>query len=172
MLESAIQKLLILTLFFGESLWKAMDSMIALLANQFGSIVSNGSYWIVGIYLAIYLAGGFFIAWLTYRTIKSFKSENSVFSLDISAGAGIAVMDLKKTTTKKIYRKLWVLITFMLGLSAILFFLAADNKQGWLAVAKTISWTFICDPGLVYDHWPVVYQNHSKAVTEKRKPIQ
>jgi len=82
MVESAIQKLLILTLFFGKSLWKAMDSMIALLANQFGSIVSNGSYWIVGIYLLIYLAGGFFIAWLAYRTIHSFKNENSAFILE------------------------------------------------------------------------------------------
>ena len=53
MLESAIQKILILTLFFGESLWKAMDGMIAWLSNQFGSIVSNGSYWIIGINLMI-----------------------------------------------------------------------------------------------------------------------
>jgi hypothetical protein len=141
MLESALQKLLILTLFFGESLWKAMDSMIALLAGQFGGIVSNGSYWIVGIYLVIYLASGFFIAWLAYRTIVSFKSGNSTFHLDTSIEADVDFIKIKKTGSKKSYKKLWVLIALMLGLSATLFFFAADNEQGWLAVAKTISWT-------------------------------
>jgi hypothetical protein len=141
MLESAIQKLLILTLFFGESLWKAMDSMIALLANQFGSIVSNGSYWIVGIYLLIYLAGGFFIAWLAYRTIKSFKTENSSFILDSTAEASIDLLQSKKASRKNNFKKLWLLIFLMTGLSVALFVFADDNKQGWLAVAKTISWT-------------------------------
>lgn len=141
MLESAIQKILILTLFFGESLWKAMDSMIALLANQFGSIVSNGSYWIVGIYLAIYMAGGFFIAWLAFRTIKNFKSEKSILSLNSSAGLNNDLICSKKPGSKTLYKKLWVLILTMIIISGLLFFLAVDNKQGWLAVAKTISWT-------------------------------
>jgi hypothetical protein len=141
MLESAIQKLLILTLFFGESLWKAMDGMIALLAKQFGSIVSNGSYWIVGIYLLIYLAGGFFIAWLAFRSIKSFDAENPAFILENSVIVNTDLVKVKKSNPKNIYKKLWILILLMISLSAILFVFADDHKQGWLAVAKTISWT-------------------------------
>jgi hypothetical protein len=141
MLESAIQKLLILTLFFGESLWKAMDSMIALLANQFGGIVSNGSYWIVGIYLAIYIAGGFFIAWLAYRTIQRFKTEHDSFVLNTNSRINKDTMQASKPPRKNVYKKLWVLILIMTGLSVALFFFAADSKQGWLAVVKTISWT-------------------------------
>lgn len=141
MLESAIQKLLILTLFFGESLWKAMDGMIALLAKQFGRIVSNGSYWIVGIYLLIYLAGGFFIAWLAFRTIKSFDAANPAFILENSAVVNTDLIKAKKSSPKNIYKKLWILILLMIVLSAVLFVFADDNKQGWLAVAKTISWT-------------------------------
>lgn len=141
MLESAIQKILILTLFFGESLWKAMDSMIALLAKQFGSTVANGSYWIVGIYLLLYLAGGFLIAILAWRTIKSFKTENSVFILDLSNELNMDQLHVKQCVQKNNYKKLWVLIFIMIALSAILFVFAGDNKQGWLAVAKTITWT-------------------------------
>ena len=141
MLESAIQKLLILTLFFGESLWKAMDSMIALLANQFGSIVANGSYWIVGIYLFIYLAGGFFIAWLAYRTIKSFDTEHPALVLETSAEINSSIINTKNNAGKNNYKKLWILIILMIVLSAVLFVFADDDKQGWLAVAKTISWT-------------------------------
>ncbi len=141
MLESAIQKLLILTLFFGESLWKAMDTMIGSLASQFGSIVSNGSYWIVGIYLFIYLAGGFFIAWLAFRTIKSFKTEKSTFILDTTFKIPVDLTKTKRPASKNKYTKLWLLILAMITLSAVLFFFATDTKQGWLAVAKTISWT-------------------------------
>ncbi len=141
MIESAIQKLLILTLFFGESLWKAMDGMIALLAKQFGSAVANGSYWIVGIYLLVYLAGGFFIAWLAYRTINSFNVEHPALVLETSAEIKNNIIETKKSSRKNYYKKLWILISVMIALSIVLFLFADDNKQGWLAVAKTIAWT-------------------------------
>lgn len=141
MLESAIQKLLILTLFFGESLWKAADSMVALLAKQFGFTVLNGSYWIIGVYLGIYIAGGFLIGWLALRTINGFNfSESSSIAATNSINDG-KEFGLKKSTIKNNYKKLWVLIGLMIGLSGILFFFAADNNQGWLAVVKTVSWT-------------------------------
>lgn len=141
MLESAIQKLLILTLFFGESLWKAMDSLVALVARQMGNIVTDGSYWIVGVYLLIYLAGGFFIAWLAFRTIKSFDAESSVFRLDTKDERNAGLNSIHKPAPKSRYKKLWILILLMIGLSAVLFVFAADTRQGWMAVAKTISWT-------------------------------
>ncbi len=141
MLESAIQKLLIVTLFFGESVWKAMDSMIALLTKQFGTIVLNGSYWIVGIYLLIYLAGGFFIAWLALRTIKSFDAANPAFILENSTVVNTDLIKTKKSGPKNIYKKLWILILLMIAVSGALFVFADDIKVGWLAVAKTIIWT-------------------------------
>lgn len=139
MLESAIQKLLILTLFFGESLWKATDSMIALLAKQFGFTTLNGSYWVIAVYLLIYIAGGFLIAWLALRTIKYSYTDNAVLIAD--TGVMASDNNSKKINGKNKFRKLWVLIGFMLCLSVLLFFFAADNKQGWLAALKTISWT-------------------------------
>ncbi len=141
MLESAIQKILVLTLFFGKSIWKAMDEMMAMLARQFGSSITNGSYWIIGIYLCIYIIGGFFIAWLAYRTIQSFKSKAPALKLDMHEGLPIAAPVLNRPRGKTIYKKLLVLVILMIGLSAILFVFAADTKTGWLAVAKTISWT-------------------------------
>ncbi|MFZ1786156.1 MAG: hypothetical protein WAU23_13205 [Ferruginibacter sp.] len=140
MLESAIQKILILTLFFGESLWKAMDSMIALLANQFGSVVTNGSYWVVGIYLLIYLAGGFFIAWLANNSLKNMHSNNPGFVLTANGGPDQTLVLPSHAVKKNRYKKLWILISAMLVLSGFLFVMAADHKQGWLAVAKTLSW--------------------------------
>jgi len=140
MLESAVQKLLILTLFLGELLWKAADGLIALLAEQFGFTTINGSYWIIAIYLFIYIAGAVVIALLALRTIKSFHTDKAVA---ITALISIPDVDsvIKKPVRKNKFKKLWLLIGLMLGLSVLLFFFASNAKQGWLAVLKTISWT-------------------------------
>lgn len=141
MIESAIQKILVLTLFFGESIWKALDSLVALLAKQFGQVILNGSYWIVGIYLLIYLAGGFFVAWIAVRTIQSFKTLDPSLILHSTIDQHAGFYKTESGIKKQRFRKLWILISMMLLLSVILFLFAADEKQGWLAVIKTISWT-------------------------------
>jgi len=140
MLESAIQKLIILTLFFGESLWKATDNMLAWVAKQFGGQFLNGSYWLLFIYLFIYLAGGFFIGWLAYRSIKNFENEDPALVLN-----RIMVEEQGQTSSgkpgRKVYKKLLVLVLIMICLAIISFIFSANNKQGWLAAVKTISWT-------------------------------
>ncbi len=141
MLESAIQKLLVLTLFFGESLWKAMDKMIAFAGKQLGYIVSNGSHWIVAVYLAIYIAGGFFIAWLACRTIKNFETANPLIILQASSKINTNLTNSSKPAKKGSYKKIWVLLLLMVILSVILFLFSTDNKQGWVEVLKTITWT-------------------------------
>ena len=142
MLESAIQKLLVLTLFFGDSLWKAMDKMVAFASGQLGHIVLNGSYWIVSIYLFVYLAGGFFIAWLAYRTIRNFDNGNQIFILKESIAVSPDFNTGSKAVIKNSYKKIWLLLLIMIILSVILFFFADDTKQGWVEVIKTIIWTF------------------------------
>ncbi len=141
MLESAIQKLLTLTLFFGKSLWVAMDSLVEFAASQFGFTATDGSYWIAGIYLLLYLAGGFFIAWLALRTINNFYTSTTVPNFDAISVMEYDIIKAKMNSGKNNFKKIWILVFLTLLLSAILFFFATDTKQGWLAVAKTITWT-------------------------------
>ena len=56
----------------------------------------------------------------------------------IDQHADLPVAQKKK---RSVYRKLWVLILVLIGLSVILYVFAADSKQGWLAVVRTVSWT-------------------------------
>jgi len=142
MLESAVQKLLVLTLFFGQSLWKAMDNMVAFAGKQVGYIVANGSFLIMTVYLFIYIVGGFFIAWLAWRTIKDFDTSNPSFVLKESPLVDIGLTKSNGIATKHSYKKIWVLLFIMILLSVLLFFFAKDAKQGWIEVIKTISWTF------------------------------
>ena len=140
MLESAIQQLLILTLFFGQSFWKATDAFVTFVAKQCGSVLAHGSQWIIGLYLLVYFGGGIIIAWMAWKTLTNFSA--SKFDQVISDGTfkeGIrqtAVSDNKKNT-----RKLWLILLLLIMLSVVLFLLSSDAKQGWLAVSKTVSWT-------------------------------
>ncbi len=136
MLESAVQKLLILTFFFGRSFWKATDEMMDFIAKQLGISAINGSQWLITIYLLIYLLGGIFIAMMAYKIIKGFSADNKT-AIPITAETPVPVLSKRKT----IRNKLWAMIIVMLILSASLFVFAADAKQGWVAVIKTVSWT-------------------------------
>ncbi len=141
MLESAIQKLLVLTLFFGESFWKALDSLVTFITGQLGISSSNGSQWIIGFYLFLYLAGGMMIARIAWKTIKGFSVEQDAFIIDHAEITNKVFFQDDKPVQRIHFQKLWILIILLIEISVLLFLFAADTKQGWLEVAKTISWT-------------------------------
>lgn len=140
MLESALQQLLILTLFFGQSIWKATDVFVAAIAKQLGMFAVNGSQWVIGIYLLVYLAGGISITWLAWKIVIRFSIGNISMDWknDPAFNKEIPIAIPGKKNNKQ---KLWLLVLILVALSLVLFFIAADTKQGWIAVLKTISWT-------------------------------
>ena len=140
MIESAIQKILILTLFYGDSLWKAMDNMVDFLTSQFNIAPVNGSYWLVGIYLLLYFIGGILIAWLSYRSIKTLYAGNEMQGLGKIQFACPELIPLN-SRNKNNKQKLWIMIVFVIALSVVLFLFAPNVKQGWLAVTRTVIWT-------------------------------
>jgi len=141
MLESAIQKLLVLTLFFGQSFWKALDSLVTFITGQLGISSVNGTQWIIGIYLFLYLAGGIIIAWIAWKTIKGFSVEKESFAIDHAEFINTEEVQVNKPVQRGVYHKLWILIILLIVVSVVLFLFAADSKQGWLEVAKAFSWT-------------------------------
>jgi len=136
MVESAIQKLLIVTLFYGESFWKATNSLSDFITSQFGISSANGSQWLIGIYLLVYFVWGGCIAWMAYKTIKDIFLKKDLPILDLSFTNEPVLPDPKKRKMK-----LWGMIAVLVIISVLLFLLAADKKQGWIAVLKTLSWT-------------------------------
>ena len=141
MLESAVQKLLLLTLFFGTSFWKAIDDMMAYITTQMGFSAKIGSQWAITVYLLIYVAGGILVAGMTYKIIKSFsfnnKNEVPVNGDFFNYKINIPVVGKSKNIRKKIL----LMILALLIVSILLFVFAADAKQGWVAVLKTVCWT-------------------------------
>jgi hypothetical protein len=141
MLESALQQLLILTLFFGRSFWKALDQMLEFIARQFGLNEINGSHWVIGLYLAIYLLGGLFIALMAHKVIRGFFSESQPAAAEqdlfLSSEPGITLQGERKNK----FNRLWTIAGVLIMLSLLLFLFAPESKNGWIAVLKTVSWT-------------------------------
>lgn len=68
MIESAGQKLLTLTIIFGESIWKAMDTFVSFTQDQMGiESTANGGAWIAWSYVGVYAVVGIIIGWWAGR---------------------------------------------------------------------------------------------------------
>lgn len=71
LMESALQKLLTLTLLFGLSLWESMDAFIDYVFKKFGMLAegvsAQGSWWVVSLYLGLYLVSGLLVGYLAGR---------------------------------------------------------------------------------------------------------
>ncbi|MDB5197475.1 MAG: hypothetical protein JWP88_1846 [Flaviaesturariibacter sp.] len=132
MIESAVQKLLILTLFFGQSFWKATDELIRFIGKQFSVSINAGSYWLIGLYILIYFIGGVVTAVLTYRLIFSQTEAVQPMPQYFSA-------EKKGEQIRRSYvQRFTILLLFAVVLSIILFFF---DKQPALAMVKPIVWT-------------------------------
>ena len=135
MIESAIQKLLILTLIFGQSFWKATNAFIIFVANQFNYNNINGAHWLIGIYLAIYIIGGILIAILAFKTIKNISH---ITEMPLLVNDNTIIRNEKKI--KK--RKTQIVYSFIILclISVILFFFNKDQHP-YLSILKVFSWT-------------------------------
>lgn len=67
MLESAAQKLIIMTLIFGKSLWEAIDAFFNGILKDFSLPRDmHFSYWVIGVYAGLYAVWGLILgAWLS-----------------------------------------------------------------------------------------------------------
>lgn len=62
MLESAFQKLILMTLLYGKSLWTAIDVFVESVLESFRiSAETSGSDWLIGIYVGIYAIWGLYL---------------------------------------------------------------------------------------------------------------
>lgn len=135
MMESAIQKLLILTFFFGQSLWKAADGLVDFITEQLGLHQVAGTYWLIVVYLLIYFTGGVVIAWLAFKTIRQFSYAHELPDIN-----SLVINDLAENK-KNSKMKIWAGILLMLIISVLLFIFSPESSSGWMAVIKTIIWT-------------------------------
>ena len=72
LLESAMQRLLVLTIIYGNSLWEAIDLWGVFVSERWGVIIPvSSSALLIYTYLMIHFLAGIILGWFIYRIIRS-----------------------------------------------------------------------------------------------------
>jgi hypothetical protein len=152
-LESALQKVIVLTIIYGQSLWNAIDSYGAWISTKFNSLALNiSSKHLILVYLIFYGVSGFLAGLLILRVYKA------VHSIKLPDNFNPPVLDIAtdpKTKHPKKKRKLilfWC-ITVVVILFPLIFF-NSNNNNGWktglYVVARSLiiigTWYIILGP--------------------------
>ncbi|MEO8772852.1 MAG: hypothetical protein ABI371_00855 [Gelidibacter sp.] len=125
-LESALQKLIILTIIFGQSLWKSVDVYMDWISNQLSFLpFTLNSKTLIYTFLGTYFFSGIVVGFVIIRTIKliqQFNASDINFEIDIALPATHS----NKHTKKRLY---FFLILLVLALIPILYY--NNDSKGW-----------------------------------------
>jgi hypothetical protein len=137
LLESALQKILVLTILFGKSLWESIDVWGGWVADQMGSAsLGKASYLIIGVYIGIYALAGLLAglgAYFLVREVAASWEDNQV-RLKLTTGHQLSWKVDKKN--KKKYRFFFPLA--ILGLIIATYFLKDSNQHAFVQVGILI----------------------------------
>lgn len=133
LLQSAIQKLITLTLIFGKPLWSSIDAFIAYVLKIFGTDISavpnNGSYWLVGTYLTIYATVGLVIGILAGK-IPSLVAKEITQLTPLQVSIENTSAEKNRSVRKPFWKKRkWKFLVGILVLLISLQFLLPKEQQ-------------------------------------------
>ena len=144
MLESAVQKILLLVIFYGKNLFIATNDFINFILHQFSIQKINASFWILLIYLMIYFIGGLLITHITHNMIKSTLQQPTFlhFQEDVK-------LEHKKRSNKQ--PLLYLALAIILAVS--IYFLNQQNSTSFkilyslvFSFSIILFWYFILTP--------------------------
>lgn len=153
-IESALQKLLTLTIIGGLSFWNALNVFVDTISKQvFKWEIRDASYWLIGIYLLVYIFFAILTAFFIHSLFSQFKVLN--FQARINASLkeyhNVMEIDAKKPKPQWIQFLFYSGIILFVALTFILFN-AGQFKDNFLIYyfARTVSiilfWYYIVMP--------------------------
>lgn len=127
-LESALQKLVTLTIIFGQSLWNAVDVYMGWIGNQLSFLpFTLNSETLIYIFLGTYVFSGIVVGFLIIRTIKLIQLVN-VSQMNFELNTVLPEINSKKKKKKK--KSLYFFsILLVVVLIPIIYF--NNDFQGW-----------------------------------------
>jgi hypothetical protein len=114
LVESAIQRILVLIILYGSSFWNAVNDFVRKLLKE--DTITNYTWWLAGIYIFIHIIGGIIIGWLAIRIIQKSREEEFVqpqYLIEIPTS--LQSFSQKKNSGRKKYFKrglmlIWILL--------------------------------------------------------------
>lgn len=156
-LESAVQRLLVLTLLYGKPLWEAIDLWGEWVAGKWGMVLSfSSSTLLIGIYLAIHVLVGILVGWWAHRIHRTIRTRwgDPAYTLILSPEDRKAIaLDPNR---RRDPRRRWMMFIVLVGIITAAYVLAPGEshwgKALWAVVrAGTILalWFLFLAPWLI-----------------------
>ncbi len=119
MVESAIQKVLVLTLIFGKELWTSINQFSDSVLKQFGLHVSSYSQILIVAYVAVYFLWGVILGLFVFKLPAAIAKKEDIIQTILSVGnSKISPAEMKKTR-QNFFKKI---ILFLIVLSLVFYF--------------------------------------------------
>jgi hypothetical protein len=161
MIESAMQRLLMLTIFYGVALWKAIDQTLSKLTGE--KTITNYSYYFAIGYIIIHIIAGIFVGWFMGVLPKKINSWHSEALLIAAFDGSIDEGSKPKKKKKKLktgFLVIWILL-IGLYLQSIIpigkpFLSSNDTLQVLIkSIIIVLTWYFIIAPLVtkLMQHW-------------------
>lgn len=136
LLETAIQKVLLLTLFFGNPLWESIDVFVNFVLQQFGMAVGptgfQASFWLIGLYIGLHIIVGIIIG--SVAGVLPRQIQQAVNDPDLARWHDPLATDIGRNTPPVAnhwwQRKIFKLAILLAIITAILTFLPSSSN-GW-----------------------------------------
>lgn len=172
LLESGIQRIIVMTLLYGTSFWKAVNDFINNLTHQ--KTVTNYSLLLAGGYVLLHLVVGIFIGWMAAGIPTKVKLWRNEFQLESEAEPE-QTMAIQKPGRKK---RFWKRSLFLVWMILIILFLQSEFKIGSPLLSSNtvlhilirsliivLTWYFLISPLLTFllKKWLAKQQAKSKS---------
>ncbi len=139
LVEGGVQKILVLTIIYGTSLWDAIDIFVQFVLQKFSlSFVGiNASQWVISLYLGLHVAGGIATGWLISRFIGMVENlhirPKFIIPPDNNASAEEAQQKRKRSFYRnKKFLKIALFLAFIL--SMVTFMNGGESKYHGILV--------------------------------------
>ncbi len=146
MLESALQKLLTLTLMYGFAFWEALDSFVGSVLKSLNMGDSHNAAELVWTYVIIYFSWGVFLGYRLsgfYQRLPSLVKELRKF---MTPNVDQEIPNEPHSQNQRTYSSIafWIIyILMLLGMVASLAYLNSDKQNLFYVVLRSLSVTFL-----------------------------
>ena len=129
--ESALQKIISLTILYGKSIWEAIDTLGDYITSKFGYVFSlESSEALIIAYVSTYFIAGLFLGYFIYKLIDRIVHSTQLDDFSIIIEKDDFDFDQKKKKRKKLGR----MIATILGLALLIIlvlYLGGRESSGW-----------------------------------------
>lgn len=123
---TSLQKIIFLTVIFGQNLWLSIDKFTTIILKEFFGLINSNitaSKWLIVIYVSIHLIAGIFTglyaAVLFRKTDSLLQNENKKILFENIPSAEEKTIEAKKSTRKKWWLKPQGIFFFILTISLL-----------------------------------------------------